>query len=128
MKWTHEVYCVIEMTSKELARKTEGERVLDHRMTKKDAAAKLGISERQFRRILKQELDLACEDAPVGTAVISQTLVNNPSALLHWTGTITFATAPNLGEYQLLIREYDYLWANYTIVTRTHRGQPIQRE
>ena len=30
MKWTHEVYCVIEMTSKELARKTEVERALDH--------------------------------------------------------------------------------------------------
>ena len=128
MKWTHEVYCVIEMKSKELARKTEGERVLDHRMTKKYAAAKLGISEGNFRRILNQELDLSCEDAPVGTAVISQTLVNNPSALLHWTGTITFATAPNLGEYQLLIREYEYLWTNYTIVTRTRRGQPIQRE
>ena len=48
MKWT------IEMTSKELARKTEVERALDHRITQKEAAAKLGISERQFRRILRR--------------------------------------------------------------------------
>ena len=48
MKWT------IEMTSKELARKTEVERVLDHRITQKEAAEGLGISERQFRRILRR--------------------------------------------------------------------------
>jgi len=30
MKWTHEVYCIIEMNSKELARKTEVDGVLDH--------------------------------------------------------------------------------------------------
>ena len=48
MKWT------IEMTSKELARKTEVERALDHRITQKEAAARLGISERQFRRILRR--------------------------------------------------------------------------
>ena len=54
MKWTHEVYCVIEMTSKELARKTEVERALDHRITQKEAAVKLGKSERQFRRILRR--------------------------------------------------------------------------
>ena len=54
MKWTHEVYCVIEMTSKELTRKTEVERALDHRITQKEAAEGLGISERQFRRILRR--------------------------------------------------------------------------
>ena len=48
MKWT------IEMTSKELARKTEVERALDHRITQKEAAERLGISERQFRRILRR--------------------------------------------------------------------------
>ena len=42
------------MKSKELARKTEVERALDHRITQKEAAAKLGISERQFRRILQR--------------------------------------------------------------------------
>ena len=42
------------MSKKELARKTEVERVLDHRITQKEAARKLGITERQFRRILNR--------------------------------------------------------------------------
>jgi transposase len=48
MTWT------IEMSSKESARKTEVERVIDHRITQKEAASKLGVSERQFRRILQR--------------------------------------------------------------------------
>ena len=48
MKWT------IEMSNKELARKTEVERVLDQRITQKEAAKKLEVSERQFRRILSR--------------------------------------------------------------------------
>ena len=48
------MYCVIEMKRKELARKTEVERVLDHRITHLEAAASLRISERQFRRILRR--------------------------------------------------------------------------
>jgi transposase len=47
MTWT------IAMSSKELARKTAVERVLDRRITQKQAASNLGISERQFRRILQ---------------------------------------------------------------------------
>ena len=42
------------MSSKESARKTEVERVIDHRITQKEAASKLGVSERQFRRILQR--------------------------------------------------------------------------
>ena len=48
MKWT------IEMSNKELIRKTEVERVLDQRSTQKEAAKRLGVSERQFRRILRR--------------------------------------------------------------------------
>ena len=48
MTWT------IEMTNKELCRKTEVERVLDQRLTQREAASKLGVTERQFRRILKR--------------------------------------------------------------------------
>ena len=48
MTWT------IEMSTKELARKTEVERVLDHRITQRQAASKLGVTERQFRRILQR--------------------------------------------------------------------------
>lgn len=48
MKWT------IEMSNKELARKTEVERVSDHRISQREAANRLGITERQFRRILQR--------------------------------------------------------------------------
>jgi len=48
MKWT------IEMSKKELSRKTEVERVLDQRSTQKEAAKRLGMSERQFKRILRR--------------------------------------------------------------------------
>lgn len=44
----------IEMTIKELTRKTEIERVLDHRITQREAAKKLGVTERQIRRILQR--------------------------------------------------------------------------
>ena len=42
------------MSNKELAWKTEVERVLDKRNTQKKAAKRLGVSERQFRRILRR--------------------------------------------------------------------------
>ncbi len=42
------------MSHKELVRKTEIERVLDQRVTQKEAAKRLGMSERQFRRILRR--------------------------------------------------------------------------
>ncbi|HPM10943.1 MAG TPA: ISNCY family transposase [Paludibacter sp.] len=48
MTWT------IAMSSKELARKTAVEGALDHRITQTAAASKLGISARQFRRILQR--------------------------------------------------------------------------
>ena len=48
MKWT------IEMTEEELARKSEIERVLEKRTTQAEAAIKLGLSQRQFRRILQR--------------------------------------------------------------------------
>ena len=48
MKWT------IEMTEEELTRKSEIERVLERRSTQAEAASKLGLSQRQFRRILKR--------------------------------------------------------------------------
>ena len=48
MKWT------IEMTEEELARKSEIERVLEKRTTQAEAAIKLGLSQRQLRRILQR--------------------------------------------------------------------------
>ena len=48
MKWT------IEMTADELLRKTVVEQAIEKRITQKSGAEKLGISERQFRRLTKQ--------------------------------------------------------------------------
>ncbi len=48
MKWT------LTMSNKELERKSEIERALDKRITQKGAAIKLGISERQVRRLIQQ--------------------------------------------------------------------------
>ena len=42
------------MSNKELARKTEVERAIDHRITRREAANKLGVMEHQFRRILQR--------------------------------------------------------------------------
>lgn len=48
MTWT------IEMSKEELARKTEIERVTERRTTQAEAACRLGISQRHFRRILQR--------------------------------------------------------------------------
>jgi hypothetical protein len=48
MEWT------IEMSSKELSCKTEVERVIDLRITQKEGARRLGVSERQMRRAATQ--------------------------------------------------------------------------
>jgi len=48
MNWT------IEMNNKELLRKSAIEGVLERRVSQKEVAARLGISERQFRRILQR--------------------------------------------------------------------------
>jgi transposase len=47
MKWT------ITMSNKELERKSEIEKALDKRITQKEGAEKLGISERQMRRLIQ---------------------------------------------------------------------------
>ena len=48
MTWT------INMSAKELERKSQIERALDKRITQKEAAETLGISERQIRRLIQQ--------------------------------------------------------------------------
>jgi DNA-binding transcriptional regulator LsrR (DeoR family) len=51
MKWT------IAMTQEELNRKTVIEQTLDKRITQRESAIRLGISERHFRRLLKRYRD-----------------------------------------------------------------------
>jgi predicted DNA-binding protein (UPF0251 family) len=48
MTWT------IKMTQEELNRKTVIEQAIDKRVSQKEGAGKLGISERHFRRLLKR--------------------------------------------------------------------------
>ena len=72
--------------------------------------------------------DLGWQDVPAGVATI------NPlplfPGLLRWSGAIDFANLPQPGQFRVLIREYEYLSANYTITTgsarsrRPHRDQP----
>jgi transposase len=45
---------ILEMSTKELLRKTIVEQVLDGRIRQKEAAERLKVTERHFRRILKR--------------------------------------------------------------------------
>ncbi|HVN54467.1 MAG TPA: hypothetical protein VMT46_09060 [Anaerolineaceae bacterium] len=72
--------------------------------------------------------DLGWEDAPAGAAAVHPLSPGIPGTLLRWTGTVDFATVPEPGQYRLLIREYEYLSANYTIPTAARRGRVTRRE
>jgi hypothetical protein len=41
-----------------------------------------------------------------------------------WTGTVTFAQAPEVGRYRLLIEEHEYISANYTLAEGRVAHQP----
>jgi len=61
--------------------------------------------------------DLGWEDVPPGVAAISINAAGPAPGQpdLHlWSGTVTFAQTPPSGQYRLLIREYEYVSANYT--------------
>jgi hypothetical protein len=66
--------------------------------------------------------DLGWRDAAAGTAVISvNTDAQFPDEkyLALWSGRVQFAAVPKPQQYRLLIREYEYVSANWAIV---HRG------
>jgi len=66
--------------------------------------------------------DLGWRDAAAGVASISvNTDAQFPTEkyLALWSGRVQFAQAPKPQQYRLLIREYEYVSANWTIV---HRG------
>jgi hypothetical protein len=73
------------------------------------------------------QTDLGWQDAPSTTASIAP-LPINPAGLVRWTGTVNFATMPQTDQYRVLIREYEYLPANYTIPSGPQRGRRAQRE
>jgi peptidoglycan hydrolase-like protein with peptidoglycan-binding domain len=74
--------------------------------------------------------DLGWKDVPepVATVVVEQsgTVPFQPDLRL-WSGTVEFAQLPNLGQYRLLIREYEYISANYTLNTGGGEALPITR-
>jgi hypothetical protein len=71
--------------------------------------------------------DLGWQDAPAGSGIINQQFINDSSGLVRWTGTVDFATLPQAGQFRVLVREYEYLSANYTNATRVGR-RIIERE
>jgi hypothetical protein len=75
------------------------------------------------RRVAGINSDLAWIDAPAATAALNALPL--PSGLLRWSGTIDFAALPEPGEYRVVIREYEYLSANYVITSG--RGRPARR-
>lgn len=74
--------------------------------------------------------DLAWNDVPAGVATINEQHTPGQPALIRWTGTVEFAQRPEADRFRLLIREYEYVSANYTLTepqqpgTRPLRHQP----
>ena len=76
------------------------------------------------RRVSGLQSDLAWQDAPASYAEITST--KPPEELLRWSGEINFTSMPAPGEYRLVIREYEYISANYVITSG--RGRAARRE
>jgi hypothetical protein len=72
--------------------------------------------------------DLGWQDVPAATAAITPLTIPNPTGLIRWTGTVQFSSLPAAGQYRLLVREYEYLSANYTNLVSPARGRRPQRE
>ncbi len=62
--------------------------------------------------------DLAWHDAAMGTAVVSDQTSATPSLpkLIRWFGTVEFPQQVEPGRYRLMVREHEYLSANYLAV------------
>jgi hypothetical protein len=73
------------------------------------------------------QTDMGWQDAPAAVAGIIALPVS-PAGLIRWIGLINFGTVPPVGEYRALIREYEYLPANYTIPSGAARGRRVPRE
>jgi hypothetical protein len=62
--------------------------------------------------------DLGWQEAAPSTAIITDQTSTAPSLpeLVRWTGTVDFPQTAEAGRYRLLIREHEYLSANYLAV------------
>jgi hypothetical protein len=80
------------------------------------------------QRVAGMQSDLAWQDVPAGTAQISVGAAGPAPGqpdLYLWSATVTFAQVPESGHYRLLMREYEYVSANYTLPAgRNTRLQP----
>jgi hypothetical protein len=70
------------------------------------------------------ESDLAWEEAPTNVATIS--VLKPPDGLRRWSGAVDFSALPEPGEYRVVIREYEYISANY--INTSGRGRAARRE
>lgn len=62
--------------------------------------------------------DLAWNDAPPAVAKVTagfDDFVPDQPSLALWTGSISFAKAPEVNRYRLLIEEFEYISANFTL-------------
>ncbi|HEY6598038.1 MAG TPA: hypothetical protein VIZ30_01940, partial [Pseudomonadales bacterium] len=71
--------------------------------------------------------DLGWIDAPA-LATVTAEPSTDPSGLVRWTGSIRFAQAPEAGSCRLVIREDEYLSANYTNDTIVRRGRTVREQ
>ncbi len=62
--------------------------------------------------------DLAWQDAPAGSGTLHHCLCLIPPGWCAGPGQSISPPCPKSGQYRVLVREYEYLSANYTIVTR----------
>jgi hypothetical protein len=74
------------------------------------------------------EGDLGWVDAPAATAAITSLTLPNPTSLIRWTGFVQFASSPAAGQYRLLVREYEYISAQYTNPAAPSIGRRSLRE
>lgn len=74
------------------------------------------------------EGDLGWVDAPAATAAITPLALPDPTGLIRWTGFIQFASIPTAGQYRLLVREYEFISAQYTNLASPQVGRRPVRE
>jgi hypothetical protein len=76
------------------------------------------------KRISGMNSDLAWEDAPAGVATVISLPLS--AGLLRWSGILDFAALSGPDEYRVVVREYEYLSANYTV--NSGRGKALRRD
>ena len=63
-----------------------------------------------------------------GVGMVTADASSDPSGLVRWIGSIRFTQAPEPGTHRLMIREYEYLSANYTNNTTPPRGRVMREQ